>query len=97
MSFLQNLGNFCLCLLRGFPLAKARFLLTTAFRKRISNIEIFVLKSCSGCGTVTGGPQQGTVEEVGGDGGLGQRGEHRGDKMNRVMGYLGDKCQQKAW
>ena len=38
-------------------------------------MEIFVLKFHSGCGTVTGGPQSGTVEEVGGDGGLGQPGD----------------------
>lgn len=69
-------------------------MLTTGFRKRISNIEIFVLKFSSGCGMVTGGPQWEIVEEVGGDGGLGQCGDYRGDKVNRVVGYLGDKRQQ---
>lgn len=57
-------------------------------------MEILVLKFCSGCGTVAGGSHWGIVELGGGDGGLGQCGDHRGHEMNRVMGYLGDKCQQ---
>lgn len=46
------------------------------------------------CGTVTEGLQWGWRKQSGDGGGLDQCGDNKGDEVNRVKGYLGDKCQQ---